>query len=283
MPTFVFVHGAHCNSFFWTPLIRELAFRGHRSLALDLPGHGLDAALPLSYQAPQELRWFAAARSHLADITLNDHYVKHVVHALGQVAGPVILVGHSMSGATITGVGNTAPQLLENGRLVYLTAWCCVELPSISCYWKTREAQSSPSNEIPTVGDPTSTGATRINWRSADPKFLQDAKAALMAEGTDEQFRTVINILEPDESIEVADANAQVDACTWGKIPRTYIRATCDREIPLVLQDRMIREADELTPDNKFDVYSVDASHIGIQLLRVSEIADILIRSCSAG
>lgn len=52
MPTFVFVHGAHNNSFLWTPLIRELAFRGHRSLALDLPGHGLDAALPLSYQAP---------------------------------------------------------------------------------------------------------------------------------------------------------------------------------------------------------------------------------------
>ncbi|MGH3930255.1 MAG: alpha/beta fold hydrolase [Pseudonocardiaceae bacterium] len=40
MPTFVFVHGAASNSFGWTPLIRELAFRGQRSMALDLPGHG---------------------------------------------------------------------------------------------------------------------------------------------------------------------------------------------------------------------------------------------------
>ncbi|MGH3932313.1 MAG: alpha/beta fold hydrolase [Pseudonocardiaceae bacterium] len=61
MPTFVFVHGAASNSFGWTPLIRELTFRGHRGMALDLPGHGLDAALPLSYQAPQDLA--ADARS----------------------------------------------------------------------------------------------------------------------------------------------------------------------------------------------------------------------------
>jgi hypothetical protein len=38
----------------------------------------------------------------------------------------------------------------------------------------------------------------------------------------------------------------------------------------------MISEADVLTPDNKFDVYSVDASHMGM-LLRTSEIADIFI------
>jgi hypothetical protein len=39
----------------------------------------------------------------------------------------------------------------------------------------------------------------------------------------------------------------------------------------------MINEADALTPDNKFDVYSVDASHAGILLRAASEIADILI------
>jgi pimeloyl-ACP methyl ester carboxylesterase len=285
MPTFVFVHGANCNSFFWTPLIRELAFRGYRSVALDLPGHGLDAALPSSYQAPQDLEAFAAEYSHLAEIRLRDN-VKHVVGALGRVAhyGPVILVGHSLGGLTITGVGNMAHEQLEYGRLVYLAASCCVELPSLSCYWETCEAQSSLLNNIPTVGDPTSTRATRINWRSADPEFLQKVKDALMAEGTDEQLRTAINLLEPDESITVVeDTDAQVDARTWGKIPRTYIRATCDRAMPLELQDRMIREADDLTPDNKFHVHNVDATHLGIQLLHVSEIANILTGSCSAG
>lgn len=275
MPTFVFVHGASSNSFCWTPLIRELAFRGHRSLALDLPGHGLDSALPLSYQAPQDLATFAAARSHLADITFQDN-VEHVVAALRRVApyGPVVLVGASMGGITLTGVGNTAPELVS--RLVYLTAFCCVELPSIPAYLQTPEAATSLLATIPSVGDPTSTGAARTNHRSADPEYLQAAKAALMAEGTDEQFRTAINYgLQPDESIQVVFADAQVDARTWGTIPRTYIRATLDRALPLPLQDRMINEADALTPDNKFDVYSVDASHMGT-LLRASEIADIL-------
>jgi len=276
MPTFVFVHGASSNSFCWTPLIRELAFRGHRSLALDLPGHGLDAALPLSYQAPQDLAAFAAARSPLADITLQDN-VEHVVAALRRAAphGPVILVGISMGGLTLTGVGNTAPELVS--RLVYLTAICCVELPSALAYMQTPEAATSLLATIPGVGDPTRTGAARINHRSADPEYLQAFKAAIMAEVTDEQFRTVVNYgLQPDESIQVGSANAQVDARTWGTIPRTYIRATLDRALPLSLQDRMISEADVLTPDNKFDVYSMDASHAGI-LLRASEIADILI------
>lgn len=116
-----------------------------------------------------------------------------------------------------------------------------------------------------------------MNFRSADPEYLQATKAALMAEGTDEQFRTAVNYgLQPDESIQVVFADAQVGARTWGTIPRTYIRATLDRALPLPLQDRMISEADALTPDNKFDVYSVDASHLGM-LLRASEIADILI------
>lgn len=276
MPTFVFVHGAASNSFSWTPLIRELAFRGHRSLALDLPGHGFDAALPLSYQAPQDLAAFAAARSHLADITLQDN-VEHVVAALHRVApyGPVILIGISMGGLTLTGVGNTAPELVS--RLVYLTAFCCVELSSILAYMQTPEAATSLLATIPGVGDPIRTGATRINHRSADPEYLQAFKAAIMAEVTDEQFRTVVNYgMQPDESIQVGSADAQVDARTWGTIPRTYIRATLDRAIPLPLQDRMINEADALTPDNKFDVYSVDASHAGL-LLRASEIADILI------
>jgi pimeloyl-ACP methyl ester carboxylesterase len=277
MPTFVFVHGSHSNSFCWTPLIRELTFRGHRSLALDLPGHGFDAALPLSYQAPQDLAAFATARSHLADITLQDN-VEHVVAALRRVApyGPVILVGISMGGLTLTGVGNTAPELVS--RLVYLTAFCCVELPSALAYMQTPEAATSLLATIPAVGDPTRTGATRSNHRSADPEYLQAFKAATMAEVTDEQFRTAVNYgLQPDESIQVISADAQVDARTWGTIPRTYIRATLDRALPLPLQEKMINEADAVTPDNKFDVYSVDASHAGILLRAASEIADILI------
>lgn len=47
---------------------------------------------------------------------------------------------------------------------------------------------------------------------------------------------------------------------------RSYIRLTEDRAFPLAMQDRLIREADGLTPDSPFDVHSVASSHIGFQL-----------------
>jgi pimeloyl-ACP methyl ester carboxylesterase len=274
-PTFVFVHGSASNSFSWGPVARELTLRGHRSVALDLPGHGLDAALPLSYQAPQDLAAFSTEPSPLAGITLQD-CVDHVVAALRRVApyGPAILVGQSMGGLTLTGTGNAAPELVA--RLVYITAFCPVELPSVMDYMTTPEAAASLLGTVPGVGDPARTGASRNNWRSADPEFLRAAKAALMPEATDAQFRTALNYgMQPDESVQLLFARMPAEAGTWGTIPRSYIRATEDRAVPSALQDRMIAEADALTPDNKFDVHSVAASHGGI-LLCTEELADIL-------
>lgn len=54
-PTFILVHGAFANSFSLAPLQAELALLGHRSVAVDLPGHGFGATFPASYQAPQDL------------------------------------------------------------------------------------------------------------------------------------------------------------------------------------------------------------------------------------
>lgn len=274
--TFVFVHGAAATSFVWSALVRELALRGYRSVALDLPGHGLEAALPLSYQAPQDLDAFATARSHLADVTLQD-YVDHAVAAVRRVAchGPVVLVGQSLGGSTLTGVGNTVPELVSG--LVYLTAFCCVELPSVAAYMQTPEAATTGlGGTVTGLGDPATTGATRLNLRSADAEFLRAFKDAVAAEVSDEQFRTVLNYgMQPDESLRVVLDEARVDAATWGTIPRTYIRATEDRALPLALQDRMIHEADALTPDNPFVVHSLAASHGGI-MLRVAELAEIL-------
>jgi hypothetical protein len=44
--------------------------------------------------------------------------------------------------------------------------------------------------------------------------------------------------------------------------------------IPLALQDRMITEADRLTPHNRFDVHTVDAGHAATaeQFRRIAEI-----------
>nr|BFE98709.1 hypothetical protein GCM10020241_03850 [Streptoalloteichus tenebrarius] len=71
--------------------------------------------------------------------------------------GPVILVGHSMGGATITRVGNEIPHLIA--RLVYVTAFCCVRLRSVlECFTATPEGATSSLTAIPSLTDPARTG-----------------------------------------------------------------------------------------------------------------------------
>jgi pimeloyl-ACP methyl ester carboxylesterase len=269
--TFVFVHGSFSNSFSWTPLMRELTLLGHRALAVDLPGHGFSAGFPSSYQAPQNLPVLATAPSAMADLTMADA-VEHVVEIVKRAAehGPVVLVGHSRGGLVLTGVGNRVPELLH--RLVYISAWCCVDLP-VNGYLRSPEYEHAMTGVF--VGDPRTVGALRTNWRTADPGMLAEMKNALFAEGTEREFLAFLNTLEPDESIHAG--LERVDATTWGTVPHTYIRLAHDTSLPPALQDRFIREADALTPDNPFEVHTLDSSHVGF-LVRPAEAAVLLAR-----
>ena len=262
-PTFVIVHGANGNAYSFAPLIAALAEAGHRAMAVDLPGHGLAGHFPASYQAPQDLAAFATAPSPVLGRTSLDNNVRHVVQVVRHVArnGPVILVGHSMGGATITRVGNQVPELIE--RLVYLSAFCCVRLRSVLDCFLTPQAASTLLPLIPAIQTPKDLGVSRTNWRSADPELIAAAKAALAADYGDAAFLAALNTFEPDESAAVPTDDARGTPATWGRIPRTYIRYTRDRAIPLALQSRMIAEADAATPGNRFVVRSLPAPHLG--------------------
>ncbi|WP_026211960.1 alpha/beta hydrolase [Longispora albida] len=273
--TFVFVPGAASSSFHWAPMMRELALLGHRSLAVDLPGHGFGATFPAAYQAPQDLAALATAPSHMAGRTLADN-VAHVVETIKQVAehGPVVLVGHSRGGLTTTAAGNAIPDLIS--RIVYVSAWCCVE-EGPGDYHAGPENASSVLHRTAALiaANPMDIGALRFNWRTADPELLAALKEATLADGTDDEFLAMLNTLEPDEGLDVGEPSDRAQAETWGRIPRTYIRLTADQSMPVALQDRFIREADALTPGNPFDVHSLDSSHNGF-LIRPRETAEIL-------
>ncbi|KPC94309.1 esterase, partial [Streptomyces sp. NRRL F-6602] len=120
-PTFVLVHGAFANSFSFAPLQAELGLLGHRSVAVDLPGHGFEATFPASYQAPQDFAALAAEPGAIKGVTLADNAARGI-EALERARrnGPPVLVGHSRGGATITAVANARPDLID--RLVYVSA-----------------------------------------------------------------------------------------------------------------------------------------------------------------
>jgi pimeloyl-ACP methyl ester carboxylesterase len=92
MTTFVLVHGAFGSSAELAPVIPELEARGQRAIAVDLPCTDPAATL--------------------------DDYARTVVEAMARIDGPVVLVGHSAGGATISLV----PGQARVDRLVYVTA-----------------------------------------------------------------------------------------------------------------------------------------------------------------
>ncbi|MEV1170052.1 alpha/beta hydrolase [Nonomuraea sp. NPDC049784] len=257
--TYVFVTGANGVA----AADSELTLRGHRTVGVNLPGHGPEEQFHLAYQAPQDLEKLATLPSPVAGVTLDD-YVEATVDVVRRASGhgPVILVGGSLGGAAITKAADAVPELID--LLVYDTAFCCTKLPSPNDYLATPEGKESLAAGVAERGiiaDPRVIGAIRMNWRTNDRTFLDAVKAAFMAEASEGELLAMLNTLLPDESLQVGSADARGRKEAWGRVPRVYIRHTRDKTIPLALQDRMIKEADAATPDNTFKIFSVEASH----------------------
>lgn len=261
-PTFVLVHGAFANSFSFAPLQAELGLLGHRSVAVDLPGHGFAATYTRAYQAPQDPEGLATAPGAIKGVTLADN-AAHLIGILERAKrnGPVILVSHSRGGATATAAANARPDLID--RIVYVSAWCPVALDVGDYYAEPEMATVDVAALAPaTAGNPAELGLLRFNFRTADPAVLAACKAAFLADGTDEEFLAFLNTFQPDENLDAGTSADRAQAATWGRIPKTYVRLTEDTSLPLALQDRLIREGDELTPENPYDVRTLRSSHL---------------------
>ncbi|SUA75126.1 acetoin dehydrogenase E2 subunit dihydrolipoyllysine-residue acetyltransferase [Nocardia otitidiscaviarum] len=278
MPTFVFVHGSGTSSSMWTPIQRELALRGQRCLAVDLPGHGFEAQFPIAYQAPQQLDRLATEPSALAAVTLEDNAdaVRTVVERVHEY-GPVVLVGASLGGTSISVVANQVPDLLD--RIVYISAWACTTLTNPIEYMSEPEFTRSllPGLADLNVGDAMELGVGRANYRGADRDQLARLHAALMADRSEQEFLAFLNALQPDESLAAMMGDARLHPDLGGQVRRQYVRLIRDRSLPIDMQDRLIAEADAATPGNHFEVDSLDTSHAGF-VYHPETVAKLLIR-----
>jgi pimeloyl-ACP methyl ester carboxylesterase len=93
MSQFLLIHGAFHGAWCWHKAIPELEKHGHGAQAIDLPGQGQD-------QTP------------LGNVTL-DTMVDRIVTALTTLAGPVVLVGHSLAGMVISATAEKAPDRIK--------------------------------------------------------------------------------------------------------------------------------------------------------------------------
>lgn len=256
---YLLVHGAWHTSHCWNLVLAHMTAAGKRVCAIDLPGAGLNAKFPQSY-LNNDFAALPTEVSPLKDIGLQDYEDAAVaqVRAMAGTRGKVILVGHSFGGCTITRVAEKVPELVQ--RLVYLTAHVPAQRKTVVDLMGLPEGASGLSATTQ-IGDPSITGAVRVNPRNGDPAYVEKCRMCFYNDVPTQSFIPFAATLMPDVSLKGFTDNAAGTPERWGRLPRSYIRCTLDNAIPIALQDRFIAEADAITPGNKFDRHTLVASH----------------------
>ncbi|MBC8033132.1 MAG: alpha/beta hydrolase [Chitinophagaceae bacterium] len=122
---YLFIHGAWHGAWCWDKVIPLVQANGHKAIAIDLPGHGHYIGRTL-------------------DFSLED-YVDEVVKTANDQMGPVILVGHSMSGIVIS---QAAEKLgaRKVSALIYLDAFLPRNGDSLFSLADATQKQLPPNN-----------------------------------------------------------------------------------------------------------------------------------------
>ena len=204
MARFVLVHGAWSSGVVWERVTPVLEAEGHAVDAVDLPGRGSSPAAP-------------------AEMTL-DAYVRHVAGRVDAAGGPVVLVGHSMGGMSITGAAELVPERIA--RLVYVTAFLPNDGQSLPDL-----AAGNPDDLVrPNLVVDQATGLCRVREEVQRGIFFgrcSEADAALALS------RRV------PESLAAIQGRLRLTDERAGSVPRAYVECTLDRGITIQMQRRM--------------------------------------------
>jgi pimeloyl-ACP methyl ester carboxylesterase len=194
MATFVLVHGAFHGGWCWYRLVAILEARGHKAIAPDLPGHGRLAGQPASLGA----------------------YVDHVAGIITRQEEPVVLVGHSMGGAVITGVGEAVPDKIAH--IVYVTAFLGSSGASMS---GKLSAQPTEAGLIPV--------ADQMSFALYPDCSREDIALA----------RLCLTAQSPLPLTEAIDWTPE----RWGSIPRTFVG--CINDVVFSIEEQRRRAAEQ--------------------------------------
>jgi len=256
---FVFVHGGWHNRSVWDKVTPILEASGFATLALDLPGAGVNAIAPKSLSTrPFDRAAFAAERSSVAGLT-QEQRTRAVVALIAASCGDgkVILVGHSAGGMTISAVAEKIPDRLL--AVVYLSGFMVPKGMSLLGMLQ-HETLSSALAPGLFVGDPTAIGATRIHGGSTDAAYRSLLKASFYGDVSESDFARVASQLHCDEPNAAAMAPSEITHERFGKVPRHYIRCAQDCAIPLTGQDHMIATVDAAM-GGKTTIHTLESSH----------------------
>ena len=261
-PAFVLVHGAWHGAWTWQKVVPELAQQGYCSLAIDLPGHGLNAKFPSSYlERPLNAANFATEVSSVASVTV-DQCADAVIAAVEQLRSggfeKVIVVAHSAGGIAVTQAVERIPSKVA--AVVYLSAFM---LDNGQSALAATALPEGATGQVPLLlkADPAVVAALRIDSASNESAYLSQIKSTFYGDVADSELPAIRNLLTPDSPIALGVTPTSKTAAGWGSVRRHYNKCTQDSAIPPALQQKFIDTADASSPMNKTVVQSLNASH----------------------
>lgn len=230
LPPIVLVHGAFEDASVWTPVVSTLRKDGFETIAITLPGRGT-SSLP----------------SAGATLTL---YRDTVMKIIDHLSGPVVLVGHSFGGMTISNVAEAEPQKIRT--LVYVAAYLPKDGQSLTDLSQSdKYSQMGPSFRI--SADKTSAS---IDQAARGGLFCNDCTAAQQ-----EAVSTSI-ISEPLAPLAMP---VRLTADRFGVVDKVYIHTARDLVVSPSLQKAMVAATPvriELTVDSGHSPFVSKASDL---------------------
>ena len=218
--TIVLLHGAFQDGeSTWKRVAPELESAGHKVIVVNLPGRDSDGVDP---------------RSLTTQI-----YRDAVLKAMSSETDPVVLVGHSFGGITISNVAEAAPDRIK--ILVYLAAYLPKDGQSLidlamtdkdSYLAKPGNLEFAPDFSVASIKD--------------------DQKGDIFAnDATPTDRDSIVSSLIP-ESAAPQQMRVTLTAENFGRVPKYYIQTTQDHCVSPFLQAQMIADV-ELVKLKKID------------------------------
>jgi pimeloyl-ACP methyl ester carboxylesterase len=206
-PTVVLVHGAFEDAQVWQGVKQGLKADGYDVVAVNLPGRP-SSPLPVN------------------QVSL-DLYRETVLQAMTSIKGPVVLVGHSFGGVTISNVAESVPAKVKS--LVYVAAY----LPKDGESLFTLATSDKDSKVGPHLQIQKDKGIASVDY---------SARAELFANDAPPEIKKVIPDLIIDEPLAPLATPVHLTAQHFGKVDKMYVHTAKDEVVSPSLQKKMVEQ-----------------------------------------
>ncbi|WP_130804621.1 alpha/beta fold hydrolase [Acinetobacter ihumii] len=247
----VLVHGAWQGSWSFDlikPLLEQTGWQVH---AVDLPNNGWNNETQI--------------------VANQQNYCEHVVQVIQQIGEPVVLLGHSGGGLTISAVAEQIPNMISH--LVYLVGMMLPSEMSFLDFKKLCE-QHFPDEDFAGISPYltfTQDGYSVVSQEGAKKIFLQDCEPKL-AQQLIEKLRA-----QPETG---RDLKPVLTPERFGRVPRIYVEALYDQSLSINMQRLM----QQLQPDH-LQVMTMQTGHVPQAVepeLLIEKLSQLLVEKVSA-